>query len=247
MFKTYTGWQWLLIDAANQYGLDKKLFEERIQWATDNLHRLEEIAEEKGQWKERPLYLKAVMAIRKAQRGEATGHMVAVDAICSGVQIMSCLTGCVSGASATGLIDPNRRADAYKEVTDEMNVVLAAEGLSVDVSRDDAKSATMTFYYGSKKEPEAIFGEKTPELDAFYQATQTVAPGAYELRQDLLKSWRPYALSHEWKLPDGFDARVKVMVKKEIRIEVDELDHATFSYEFYENEGEKRGLSNIAK
>ena len=33
------------------------------------------------------------------------------------------------------------------------------------------------------------------------------------------------------------------MNKKELRIEVDELLHATFSYEFYENQGEKKGIS----
>jgi DNA-dependent RNA polymerase len=254
MFKRYTGWQWLLIDAANQGWDDKKLFEERIQWAEANLHRLEEITQEKlaaaaakgKRWKEYPLYVKAVQAIRRAQRGEAMGHMVAVDAICSGVQIMSCMTGCISGARATGLIEQDVRSDAYGAVTTEMNYVLKALNLSVDVSRDDAKDATMTFYYGSEERPKAIFGDKTPQLDAFYQAAQTVAPGAFELRHVLKASWQPYALAHSWKLPDGFDARVKVMVKKEIRVEIDELDHATFSYEFYENQGEKKGLANIA-
>lgn len=36
------------------------------------------------------------------------------------------------------------------------------------------------------------------------------------------------------------------MQKKEARIEVDELDHATFTYYYYENEGSKTGLSNAA-
>jgi len=83
-------------------------------------------------------------------------------------------------------------------------------------------------------------------LNAFYAAANEVAPGAWELLQDLLASWQPYALSHEWKLPDGFDVRVKVMDKKVARIEVDELDHATFTYEFYENSGMKKGKSNVA-
>lgn len=77
----YSGWQWLLIDAANQYGLDKLLFEGRIDWAEHNLGCLEgftDTAETK------PLYIKAVMAIRKAQQGIPTGHMVAVDGVCSG-------------------------------------------------------------------------------------------------------------------------------------------------------------------
>ena len=79
--KTYTGFQYLLIDAANAYGNDKLLFEERIQWATERLETLEEHMESA----EVPeLYWKAVAAIRKAQKGIPTGHIVAMDAVCSG-------------------------------------------------------------------------------------------------------------------------------------------------------------------
>jgi len=81
----------------------------------------------------------------------------------------------------------------------------------------------MKSFYGSKAVPKELFGEDTPELNAFYKAAHQVAPGAWELLQDLLASWQPYTLSHEWKLPDGFDAKVKVMAKREARIEVDEL------------------------
>ena len=240
MMKFFTGWQWLLIDAANHFGHDKKLFEERIQWAEDNLSNLEQLAD---QAETKPLYHKAVMAIRKAQQGLPTGHMVGVDGVCSGIQMMSVLTGCVAGARSTGLIDLNVRADAYSACTQAMTKHL---GGAVNVSRSDAKQALMTSYYGSKKTPLDIFGENTPELSAFYAAAQEVAPGAWELLQDLLASWQPYALEHSWKLPDGFDARIKVMTKTEARIEVDELDHATFTYEFYENVGQKKGLSNAA-
>lgn len=238
--KKYTAWEWLLIDAANQYGKDKLLFEERIQWSQDHLNTLEDMSQDA---ETKPLYIKAVMAIRKAQQGLPTGHMVGVDAVCSGIQIMSVLTGCVAGATATGLVDPNVRADAYKSVTKAMNDIL---GGGLVVSRQNAKDATMTSFYGSKAKPKEIFGEDTPELAAFYQAAYKVAPGAWELLQDLLSSWQPYALSHAWKLPDGFDAVVRVMNKKEVRIEVDELDHATFTYEFFENQGTEKGLSNAA-
>jgi hypothetical protein len=236
----YSGWQWLLIDAANNFGHDKLTFEKRIEWAEANLTNLEQLSD---QAETKPLYLKAVMAIRKAQQGLPTGHMVGVDAVCSGIQIMSVLTGCVAGARATGLIDPDVRSDAYTQTTTAMGVIL---GGNIDVSRKDAKDALMTSFYGSKKTPKTIFGEGTDELAAFYQAAMEVAPGAWTLLQDLLASWQPYALSHDWKLPDGYDARVKVMQKCEARIEVDELDHATCTYEFYENVGSKSGLSNAA-
>lgn len=240
--KFYSGFEYLLIDLANAFGLDKLLFDERIQWAKDNMDQLEALAD---QAETKPLYIKALMAIRKAQAGLPTGHMVGVDGCCSGIQVMSVLTGCVEGAKSTGLIIPNHRADAYTATTVIMNEILGA-GAGVTVSRKDAKQSLMTSFYGSKKTPKDVFGEDTPELAAFYEAAQKVAPGAWELLQDLLASWQPYALEHSWKTPDGFDVRIKVMTKQEARIEVDELDHASFTYEFYENQGQKKGLSNAA-
>lgn len=246
--KQYSGWNWLLIDAANSFGKDKDLFEQRIEWAEMNLGHLENLIPHA----ETPaLFHKAVLAIRKAQKGLPMGHMVAVDATASGVQLMSCLTGCEIGARSTGLVDPNKRADAYTDCTEYMNEELAKQGLAVNVLRKDAKTALMCSFYGSKAQPKQIFGEDTPELEAFYVAAPRVAPGAWELRQDLLDAWQPYVLEHGWKLPDGFDARVKVMKKidgddSRSRIEVDELDHATFTYEYYINEGSKRGVSLVA-
>ena len=236
----YSGFEYLLIDAATQFGHDKLTFEERIAWATGALPVLEQLIDDA---ETKPLYIKAVQAIRKAQQGLPTGHLVGVDGTCSGIQMMSVLTGCEAGARATGLVDPNVRADAYTACTEAMNVIL---GGGLVVSRSDAKAALMTSFYGSKLVPKELFGEETPELAAFYQAAQVIAPGAWELLQDLLGSWQPYALQHCWVMPDGFDARIKVMKKVEARIEVDELDHATFTYEFYENEGSKSGLSNAA-
>lgn len=243
--QTFTGWQYLLIDLANQFGLDKEVFEKRIAWAESNLHCLEDLED---QAETQPLYMKAVRAIRKAQQGLPMGHVIGFDACCSGIQIMSAVTGCVAGATATGLVDPDVRADAYAKTTEVMNGILHAEGIVLDITRKQAKDALMTSFYGSKLKPQEIFGEDTPELSAFYQAAHIVAPGAWDLLQDLLASWQPYALVHSWKLPDGFDARVKVMQKTvpPVRIEVDELDHSTFSYEYYENIGSKKGLSNVA-
>lgn len=238
--QTFTGFEYLLIDAANNFGLDKLRFEDRIQWARDILDHLEGLLD---QAETKPLYLKAVMAIRKAQAGQPTGHLVAMDATCSGVQIMSVLTGCIAGAKATGLVDPDRRADAYTDLNECMNGLL---GGGFSVPRKHTKQALMTSCYGSKKVPKVLFGEGTEELNAFYEAVEIVAPGAWELLQDLLASWQPFALSHAWKLPDGFDAKVKVMVKETTRIEVDELDHSTFTYEYYVNEGEKTGRANVA-
>ena len=237
----FTGFEYLMIDLANQFGLDKELFNTRIQWAKDNLDNLEQLQDQADN---KPLFIKAMMAIRKAQQKIPTGHLVGFDGVCSGIQIMSTITGCIKGAEATGLVDPNKRADAYSAVTQSMNDILGGQGLTT--TRGKAKQALMTSFYGSRAEPIKVFGEETPELNAFYQAAQATAPGAWELLQDLLASWQAGALSHEWRLPDGYEAKVKVMVAKEARIEVDELDHASFTYQYYVNEGQEKGLSNVA-
>lgn len=239
--QTFTGFEYLMIDCANHYGLDKELFETRIQWVKDNMDTLESHADKADK---KPLFVKAVMAIRKAQAGIPTGHLVGFDATCSGIQVMSALTGCKAGAEATGLVDPNKRADAYTSCTELMNEILGGEGISVP--RKKAKTALMTACYGSKAQPLKLFGEDTPEIAAFYAAAYKLAPGAWQLLQDLLASWQPYAKMHAWQLPDGYEAKVKVMADKETRIEVQELDGASFTHHYKENEGTKKGLANAA-
>ena len=243
--KTFTGYEYVMIDVANNapFGLDKLPFEKRLAWTEENEHQLEDIAANEERWKEYPLFVKSVMALRKAQKGIPTGHMVHLDAVCSGMQIASALTGCEAGAAATGLVHPDVRSDAYSEVTDTMNNIL---GTSVPVSRKDAKQAVMTSLYGSKFVPKQLFGEDTPELAAFNQALMKIAPGASALLQKLIQSWNSEALAHSWTLPDGYQANVKVMVSKTCKIECDELNHATFTYQYDDNEPTEHGLSLAA-
>lgn len=242
--KEFTGYEYLLIDIANNHwsGLDKATFEVRIAWTTRKLAVLEAEAENNS-WKERPLYVKAVMALRTVQAGFTTGHLVGFDAIGSGMQIMSAVTGCVSGAAATGLVHDNIRSDPYTEIT-----ALMSKELKVNYSteRSKVKLATVAGLYGSKAEPEKLFGKDTPELEAFSRAVVKLAPGACELLQDLLKSWNAWELSHAWKLPDGYTAFVKVMQQVKQRIEIDEIQHHKFDYIYYINEGEKSGVKNAA-
>lgn len=242
--QTFTAFDYLCIDVANQFGLDKLKFEERIQWTKDNIKQLEELAASKvGKWKEKPLYLKAVQSMRKVQQGNPTGHLVGFDATCSGLQIMSALTGCKAGASATGLIDPDRRADAY---TDCLNLMRQYVPALPDTERGKIKDAVMTAFYGSKKEPQNLFGEGSEELEAFYKALTELSPGACELLEDLRQSWQPYASKHSWVLPDNHHVHVKVMDKIDTRIQIDELNGSTFTYRYEDNVGKEKGLSNIA-
>lgn len=242
--KEFTGYEYLLIDIANNYGLDKIPFEDRIQWVYASMEVLETLLPEA---ENRPQYYKAVQTLRKVQAGLPTGHYVTLDASCSGIQIMSAATGCKAGAEATGLINPYEPSDAYSLITNKTNDLLHAQNLSIDVPRALAKKATMITIYGGSEEPKVFFGgEDSPEYLAFMQACHEIAPGAMELLQDLIGSWQPMALKHQWTLPDGFEAVIKVMETKETRIEVDELNHSTFTFVYKENQGKKFGVSNVA-
>lgn len=135
MFTEYTPIQYLAIDIANQFGLDKLCYEDRIQWVKTNINSLEDLA---PQAEEYHLYIKAVNALRKTQQGLPVGHPVALDAVCSGLQLMSVVMGCKKGASLTGLVYEKVRTDAYTLITQAMNKKLDD---AVEVSRADAKSA----------------------------------------------------------------------------------------------------------
>ncbi|MCB2563695.1 hypothetical protein KQ772_15005, partial [Listeria monocytogenes] len=57
--KTFNAIQYIAIDIANQYGLDKTNYEDRIQWGKTNLNKLEELTQDA---EEPYLYYKAVRA-----------------------------------------------------------------------------------------------------------------------------------------------------------------------------------------
>lgn len=241
--QTFTGYQYIKIDVANHFGLDKETFEDRIQWVDTHIDDLEDFTTSADT---QPLYLAAVMALRKAQLGIPSGHLVGLDACSSGIQIMGALMGCTVTCESTGLVDPTVRADIYSAVTDVMNNKLQHEGIRVTPSRKDVKQALMTHFYGSKEKPKEIFGDETIELEKFYESQAEVAPGAVIAMEELLGSWQSFAPTHNWMLPDGFEAKCKVMSPVDVKIEIDELDHATFTHRFYENEGTERGLSIAA-
>ena len=80
-------------------------------------------------------------------------------------------------------------------------------------------------------------------MEAFYQAQELVAPGASFIRGVLLNMWNPEALEHGWTLPDGFQAKVKVLETTNTKIEIDELNHATFTYRHTVNEAQEKSVA----
>lgn len=214
MFNTYSPMQYLAIDIANHYGLDKEEYETRIQWVKDNLDNLEFMV---YQAEEPHLYTKAVNALRMTQKGLPTGHTVALDAVCSGLQLMSVVMGCKAGCALTGLIHENKRTDAYTLITEAMN-----EKVFVEVSRKDAKSAVMKGLYGSLAAPKEVFGDLTP---VFYETLNEECPGAMDLLEMLRAAWSDEVDRNSWQLPDGHLAMVPITETVESRIHVAQLKY----------------------
>lgn len=248
--KEFTGWEYLLIDLANHYGLDKLTFEARIQWATENLQYIKDNFEAVRENADTPiLFVKAWNAIQDALAGKESGHLVGLDACASGPQIMGAISNCMQTGLHTGLIDPDTRADLYTSVVRAMNSSLPKD-FQIDsnsgLTRTDVKDATVPFFYGSSEKPKEVFIEDSEAYKAYFKAMRTVAPGAMDVMETLLNAWQPFVLKHSWKLPDGFTAHIKVMEAVDKRIEVQELGGASFTHRFYENRGSEKGLSIAA-
>ena len=233
--------QYMAIDIANHYGLDKCNYEDRIQWVKSNIDNLEDFTVTA---EEPLLYSKAVHALREVQAGEPTNHAVAFDAVCSGLQIMSALMRCKSGCELTGLIDPENRIDAYTALTASLNARL---GSTATYERKEVKQAIMTYLYGSTAKPLEVFGEEL--IDAFHGTIQENCTGAVELLHILLNSWNNTLDAHTWVLPDNHHAYcpVTAMAKKRILVEEKSLDFSYTPTVIYEvQEAQERGLANAA-
>ena len=221
-----TGKQALFVDVANNYGLDKDEFEKRLAFTEQNIDKLEEMVIDADE----PIaFMKSVMALRDAQAGKPSGHLVEFDSTTSGIQIMSAMTGCYTGGLWTNLIDPTKRYDCY---TEAFKAILKGLKHECELTRQQAKDALMTYFYGSTAEPVKNLG--TGELlDEFYYMCSKKLKGAYELRNDLIEVWDEEKDTYVWFLPDGFQVVIRVVNSRMEEIHIDELDH-TYYHEFKE-------------
>lgn len=77
----FKGTDYLRIDIANSFGLDKKKWGERLSWFHENEHRLTDLVTEA----ESPaMFYAGIQAYYAAIAGEAIGYPVSLDATASG-------------------------------------------------------------------------------------------------------------------------------------------------------------------
>lgn len=219
--QTFTGREYLKIDIANCFGLDRLDWDERLHWFANN----EPVLEQMDVLAESPvLFRKAVRAWRTVQAGKPTNHSMGLDATASGLQIMGCLSGCHNTARAVNLINTGHREDVYQSTSEHMN-----QAGEIQTTRKQCKKPIMTVFYGSTQQPRQIFGEGLT-LSIFYQVLEQDLTGAFELMGIIQSHWQKNVEFHQWTLPDGHVARVPVTETIEKSLEIDEADHMRFAY-----------------
>jgi len=229
----FSGIDYLKIDIANNFGLDKLDWQPRIDWVDQNEKNLEGLVKQA----ETPaLFYAGVQSYRKAQRGEPSGYPISLDATASGMQILSLLTGCVKSALLCNVVSTGHRQDPYKDIYKAMCAEL---GETTKISRKDTKNAIMTSLYNSTAVPKQVFGEGQL-LDLFYKTMVEKAPGAWELNTAFLEMWDSTAWSNDWVLPDNFHVRVKVMGKGR---EYVQFDNAPYEITYEVNAPQRKGRS----
>lgn len=206
-----TAREYLKVDIANNYGLDKKTWDERIAWFDENEANLLNLVEEA---EDSALFYAGVNAWKDMKAGKPIGYAVALDATSSGLQLLACLTGDRSAAELCNVVNymgengkPLRR-DAYTVIYHKMLDIL---GEASRIKRSDTKQAVMTAFYGSEAKPKEVFGEGI-RLKTFENVMETVASGPWALNKFLLQCGNPDANHYVWVLPDNFHAVIKVMV-----------------------------------
>ena len=232
----FSGIEYLKIDIANHFGLDKKLWNQRIDWFDFNEHHLEELVEKAD---EPYLMAKAVMAYRDTMKGIPTGHNMYLDATASGLQLLAILAGCPVTAKAVNLINTGKREDVYSHVKTDMNKLLKVKE---HVTRSLTKDPVMQHYYC--KVSHECFTHNQEE--AFYKVLLNAFTGAEEAKDLIQSKWDKTALEHSWYLPNGRKAVCKVKEMINARIEVDELNGTTFTYRFEANQPSTKSSSLVA-
>lgn len=203
-FQTLTGLQYLMADAACKHdkAYEKKQWDERIaHFAEIDFSNPKTIKNSSN-----PIGLRAaLLALKAAEKGEASGYMISLDAASSGLQLLSILVSCPMSWKLCG--GEQSILDAYAEIYCSM-------GISATLERKDVKQSIMTALYGSTATPQAIFGDN---IDVFYETMEHMAPGAWDLNLGLQELWDEIdGTTYDWVMPDNFYCCIETSDKEVI-------------------------------
>lgn len=214
MYRTYSGFEWLLIDLASRFknGKEKFTYEKRIAWSKDLLpefqvdttdeliNNLSGFIQLAG---EQPHFVGCALAIWDAIQGNESNWQVSQDSASSGPQLMSCMTKCVIGMTNTGVLG-ELVPDLYTSVNDSMG------DKGVAVTRKILKEGMIPYVYKGTVDAKRVFEDNYPH---FVEAYAETVPGAQRASELLVKAWNSKGTEHVIVAPDGFVGRIPVLVK----------------------------------
>ena len=158
-FMTPEAEHWLAFQCATTYGLDKATMPERMTWTLENRNLIERIAKDPvgnlSEWEgaEDPWTFLAACdeyyhCVIECDRNY-TNLPVAVDATCSGLQILAGLARDASTAKLVNVLPSDRPQDAYKVIADEAKPHVPVH-LQPYMDRKTTKRTVMTVPYNAK-------------------------------------------------------------------------------------------------
>lgn len=184
----FTPRQWLEMDMARSYGLDKASWVDRLVWATKNPDFVEGA-------KEPFLYKSAWEACQKASQGLPIDHLISLDATASGIQCLALMAQDSESAYAVNL-GTYEIHNPYQRVKEHMG----------DYPYEKVKKALMTSFYESVATPLNLFGD---DYDKFVAAASKMLPGPWALKE-AIASCMKYKDFYGWTMMDGFKVNMEV-------------------------------------
>lgn len=206
--KEFSAREYLKIDIASQYGMDKSTWEERIDWFDANEDKLVSLINSA----EHPaLFFAGLTAWNDMLQGNPSGYPISLDATSSGFQLLAVLTGDEKAAKLCNVIDTGKREDAYTGI---YNIMCNRVGEAAKIQRPMVKEAIMTALYGSTAVPKRVFGSGSL-LATFISVMSEAAPAVWELNEAMLTCWDSTATSYNWVIPDNYHVNIKVIDRVE--------------------------------
>lgn len=246
-FMTPEAEQWLAFQCATTYGLDKATMPERMTWTLENKDLIERIAKDPignlSEWEgaDEPWTFLAACdeyyhCVIECDRNY-TNLPVAVDATCSGLQILAGLARDASTAKLVNVLPSDRPQDAYKVIAEEAKPHVPVQ-LREHMDRKTTKRTVMTVPYNAKpfsnrgyirealkeKGVEIEKEDLTAVVKAVRDAMNVIVPGPMRvmkwIESEVAAAIDRGATEISWVTPSGFVVTQKLMKKIVKRIEL---------------------------
>ena len=246
-FMTPEAEQWLAFQVATTYGLDKAPMTERLAWVAENEDLITRIAKDPignlSEWEgaDEPWTFLAACdeyyhCVINCDRHH-TNLPIAVDATCSGLQILAGLARDASTAKLVNVLPSDRPQDAYKVIAEQAKPHVP-EHIRPYMDRKTTKRTVMTVPYNAKPfsnrgyirealKEKGLDVEKedlTAVVKAVRDAMDVIVPGPMQvmkwIEQEVSNAIDRGLQELTWVTPSGFVVRQKLMKKDTKRIEL---------------------------